>query len=215
MNRFYKYKNLKNSGSSDLSSSMIVFKRIKMKQNDDVEPFWNGGIFVSKLMSRYVCLPQRLTNVDPESSPAQEVFAYARRGSVMATTTAETGLTRATAQVQRNRAFVFQSPLTCHQTSGKWVQCSDFAQVEKTLTFFSCLIPVGHHTCEPSSFQCRTGHCIPLRWKCDGDDDCQDGSDEDPQFCGDQTFFNKNKYIGSAYLCSSAALVDLNLYIED
>ena len=46
---------------------------------------------------------------------------------------------------------------------------------------------MGHHTCEPSSFQCHTGHCIPLRWKCDGDDDCQDDSDEDPQFCGKLT----------------------------
>lgn len=46
------------------------------------------------------------------------------------------------------------------------------------------LSPVGHHTCEANSFQCHTGHCIPQRWMCDGDDDCQDGSDEDPRYCG-------------------------------
>lgn len=44
---------------------------------------------------------------------------------------------------------------------------------------------VGQHTCEANSFQCQTGHCIPKRWVCDGDDDCQDDSDEDPKNCGE------------------------------
>ncbi|XP_005413191.1 PREDICTED: CD320 antigen [Chinchilla lanigera] len=35
-------------------------------------------------------------------------------------------------------------------------------------------------TCSPSSFQCRTsGFCVPLSWRCDGDADCGDGSDEE------------------------------------
>lgn len=57
-------------------------------------------------------------------------------------------------------------------------------------TFYQILfdIPVyssvGQHTCEANSFQCQTGHCIPKRWVCDGDDDCQDDSDEDPKHCG-------------------------------
>ncbi|XP_059825945.1 prolow-density lipoprotein receptor-related protein 1-like [Hypanus sabinus] len=33
-------------------------------------------------------------------------------------------------------------------------------------------------SCNPLQFQCRNGHCVPLLWKCDGDDDCTDGSDE-------------------------------------
>jgi len=32
--------------------------------------------------------------------------------------------------------------------------------------------------CEESQFQCSNGRCIPLLWKCDGDEDCSDGSDE-------------------------------------
>ncbi|XP_062468471.1 very low-density lipoprotein receptor isoform X2 [Pezoporus occidentalis] len=32
--------------------------------------------------------------------------------------------------------------------------------------------------CEESQFPCSNGRCIPLLWKCDGDEDCLDGSDE-------------------------------------
>uniref|UniRef100_A0A4W2G8B7 Very low density lipoprotein receptor n=1 Tax=Bos indicus x Bos taurus TaxID=30522 RepID=A0A4W2G8B7_BOBOX len=32
--------------------------------------------------------------------------------------------------------------------------------------------------CEANQFQCTNGRCITLLWKCDGDEDCTDGSDE-------------------------------------
>ncbi|XP_064498459.1 very low-density lipoprotein receptor isoform X4 [Pseudopipra pipra] len=32
--------------------------------------------------------------------------------------------------------------------------------------------------CEESQFACSNGRCIPQLWKCDGDEDCSDGSDE-------------------------------------
>ncbi|XP_051876534.1 low-density lipoprotein receptor-related protein 1-like isoform X2 [Pristis pectinata] len=41
------------------------------------------------------------------------------------------------------------------------------------------VLPTGSTTsCNPSQLQCRNGRCVPLLWKCDGDDDCTDGSDE-------------------------------------
>lgn len=37
---------------------------------------------------------------------------------------------------------------------------------------------VAYSQCQPEFWQCSNHKCIPNSWKCDGNDDCDDGSDE-------------------------------------
>lgn len=41
---------------------------------------------------------------------------------------------------------------------------------------------VAQRTCSDNEHACGNGQCIPKRWLCDRDKDCDDGSDE--QGCG-------------------------------
>lgn len=44
-------------------------------------------------------------------------------------------------------------------------------------------------TCGVDEFRCKdSGRCIPARWKCDGEDDCGDASDEPKEECGTNIF---------------------------
>ncbi len=38
-------------------------------------------------------------------------------------------------------------------------------------------------TCSANEFVCNNSRCIPETWKCDGDQDCLDNSDEDKAHC--------------------------------
>lgn len=44
------------------------------------------------------------------------------------------------------------------------------------------------HTCPTDKFKCKNNRCIPLRWLCDGDNDCGNDEDESNTTCsGTQT----------------------------
>lgn len=46
-------------------------------------------------------------------------------------------------------------------------------------------LPTAQMTCGVDEFRCKdSGRCIPARWKCDGEDDCGDASDEPKEECG-------------------------------
>ncbi|OXA52981.1 low-density lipoprotein receptor-related protein 8 [Folsomia candida] len=47
--------------------------------------------------------------------------------------------------------------------------------------------PAFQQGCNPDSqFECTNGHCIPINWTCDRNDDCGDMSDESEDLCGPQ-----------------------------
>jgi hypothetical protein len=45
-------------------------------------------------------------------------------------------------------------------------------------------ILLADRQCKPGEFQCNNTICQPLLWRCDGDDDCGDNSDENKAMCG-------------------------------
>ncbi|XP_025109713.1 low-density lipoprotein receptor-like isoform X3 [Pomacea canaliculata] len=67
--------------------------------------------------------------------------------------------------------------------------------------------------CTSTQFQCNNKHCISLAWRCDGDDDCHDGSDErncPSVTCADSDFkcVNDSKCIPLRWKCDGAADCD-------
>ncbi|XP_065565992.1 very low-density lipoprotein receptor-like isoform X4 [Artemia franciscana] len=62
--------------------------------------------------------------------------------------------------------------------------------------------------CGDSHLKCKDGKCIPTRWQCDGENDCEEGEDEDSNLCTRSC--NEDEYacpsepgncIPSAWLC--------------
>uniref|UniRef100_A0A8C1G3G7 Low density lipoprotein receptor-related protein 8, apolipoprotein e receptor n=1 Tax=Cyprinus carpio TaxID=7962 RepID=A0A8C1G3G7_CYPCA len=46
---------------------------------------------------------------------------------------------------------------------------------------------VSSETCATTDFACKNGQCVPARWRCDGEPECPDGSDEADSTCSRQT----------------------------
>uniref|UniRef100_A0AAY4C4Y4 EGF-like domain-containing protein n=1 Tax=Denticeps clupeoides TaxID=299321 RepID=A0AAY4C4Y4_9TELE len=88
---------------------------------------------------------------------------------------------------------------------GRVCQCADNQQLERNNV--SCSRDEEMQRCRDDEFQCRNLRCIQQSWKCDGDDDCLDGSDEEPKLClnhscpADQFKCSNNRCIPKRWLC--------------
>lgn len=60
------------------------------------------------------------------------------------------------------------------------------------LTYFALTLePLSfsvRKTCAEVDFVCHSGQCVPKRWQCDGEPDCEDGSDESIEMCRKSDF---------------------------
>lgn len=74
-------------------------------------------------------------------------------------------------------------------------------------------LPTVLKECGPAEFACRSGQCVALALHCDGDHDCQDGSDEEgcavprPLLCreGEVMCSRSGECVPEAWRCDGAA----------
>ncbi|MEQ2170956.1 Low-density lipoprotein receptor- protein 1B [Goodea atripinnis] len=92
---------------------------------------------------------------------------------------------------------------------GRVCACADNQALEKNnVTCSDSSIGVLEPArCKSDEFQCHNQRCIRASWKCDGDNDCLDGSDEESHSCynhtcpNDQFKCNSNRCISKKWLC--------------
>ncbi|XP_010021394.1 PREDICTED: low-density lipoprotein receptor-related protein 1B-like, partial [Nestor notabilis] len=94
---------------------------------------------------------------------------------------------------------------------GRVCACADNQVLEENST--TCKIKHGEvlpQLCKTEQFQCNNERCIQDRWRCDGDDDCLDGSDERSEICfnhscpDDHFKCQNNRCIPKRWLCDGA-----------
>lgn len=58
-----------------------------------------------------------------------------------------------------------------------------------SLFYFKPISVAVRKTCAAQDFICLNGQCLPKRWHCDGEPDCEDGSDERADVCRESNRF--------------------------
>ncbi len=98
----------------------------------------------------------------------------------------------------QNSRIMMQMNGTCHHECE--CQNGSFICDDKTATT-TCITT----NCTSNQFTCQSdGQCIPLNWKCDGIEDCLDGSDELSIHCQNQCL-NQTK----TFQCSNGQCIDV------
>ncbi|XP_070563499.1 low-density lipoprotein receptor-related protein 4-like isoform X2 [Ptychodera flava] len=74
----------------------------------------------------------------------------------------------------------------CNKGTKRRIPSHDFSTfLALTVALILCgfTLEVTSVRCPNDNFRCSNQQCIPQRWICDGDRDCSDGSDEQPEIC--------------------------------
>ncbi len=129
--------------------------------------------------------PTRLTSplrsVSRESSPVRITAVFKTAGNVTEIMTVWTTATRRpNCAVRAHSCLTWNSLLVLsHHTNAVVVVCPS----------------VDQHTCPADRFKCQNNRCIPMRWLCDGDNDCGNDEDESNTTCsGMQRNLNLQHY---------------------
>ncbi|KAL3854471.1 hypothetical protein ACJMK2_013739, partial [Sinanodonta woodiana] len=96
---------------------------------------------------------------------------------------------------------------TCFLAPGGKTECGCEDNSDLVIGYDGKACVPKNHTCDADRFVCKNGRCLNLRWLCDKDDDCGDGSDENLNLCATHTcgaaYFrcNNGRCLPSRYRC--------------
>ena len=98
--------------------------------------------------------------------------------------------------------FIPNSSAKEHVSFSRWMKA---ARSHGLVNILVLLFPDTSSTCPSGWFSCDNGECIPEHWRCDGDDDCTDSSDEirdcQHQCPADKFQCDGNRCIPRSWLC--------------